>query len=138
MRMRKAAIALISLFAAVSLNARAGSVAGTGGSTEITQLLNHVELITQSSNTLNTVRNTLQSAMSLQQSLQQLDPSTLANLSGLPMDQLNQMMGLYSQVNNTLQAYQYLQSQMQSFKDGVQYTGTVSYTHLTLPTKRIV
>ncbi|WP_163351453.1 hypothetical protein, partial [Klebsiella aerogenes] len=86
-------------------------------------LLNHVELITQSSNTLNTVRNTLQSAMSLQQSLQQLDPSTLANLSGLPMDQLNQMMGLYSQVNNTLQAYQYLQSQMQSFKDGVQYTG---------------
>ena len=38
MRMRKAAIALISLFAAVSLNARAGSVAGTGGSTEITQL----------------------------------------------------------------------------------------------------
>ena len=123
MRMRKAAIALISLFAAVSLNARAGSVAGTGGSTEITQLLNHVELITQSSNTLNTVRNTLQSAMSLQQSLQQLDPSTLANLSGLPMDQLNQMMGLYSQVNNTLQAYQYLQSQMQSFKDGVQYTG---------------
>ncbi|RSW73171.1 hypothetical protein EGH61_25500, partial [Klebsiella aerogenes] len=39
------------------------------------------------------------------------------------MDQLNQMMGLYSQVNNTLQAYQYLQSQMQSFKDGVQYTG---------------
>jgi P-type conjugative transfer protein TrbJ len=50
----------------------AGSVAGTGGSTEITQILNNVELVNQSAQMYQQVQQTLQQVMMEKQQLQNL------------------------------------------------------------------
>ncbi|GAB3441583.1 P-type conjugative transfer protein TrbJ [Massilia solisilvae] len=63
---------LPSLAFAISSIASAGSVAGFGGSTEVTQILNNVELVNQSAQMYQQVQNTLQQVMMEKQQLQNL------------------------------------------------------------------
>lgn len=63
----------IVLIVVAGLNeANAGSVAGFGGSTEVTQILNNAELINQSTQMYQQVQNTLQQVMMEKQQLQNL------------------------------------------------------------------
>lgn len=117
---RGTAVAL-ALVAPATMVAHAGSVAGNGGATEITQLLNHAELVTSAIDQLNTVHNTLQGALYLEQSLKQLDPSTIAQMTGFPVQELQQLAGLNDQVTSAMQAYQQFQQGVQGFQQGSQY-----------------
>lgn len=56
----------------LSTSSNAGSVAGFGGSTEVTQILNNVELVNQSAQMYQQVQNTLQQVMMEKQQLQNL------------------------------------------------------------------
>jgi DNA-binding transcriptional MerR regulator len=94
----------------------AGSVAGTGGATEVTQLLNNGELINQTSQQIATVSNTLSTANATLQQLKQLDPSVIAKMTGLPLDQIQKLgdaykvmssaVGVYNQAANVLKQAQ--------------------------------
>lgn len=59
--------------------AHAGTVAGTGGSTEVTQIMNNVELVNQSAQMYQQVQQTLQQVMMEKQQLQNLVASPLQN-----------------------------------------------------------
>lgn len=109
---RAAAISLV-VAAQAGANVNAGTVMGNGGATEVTQLMNHVELISNALNTANTVRNTLQTVVNLKAQLTQLNPQTIAQMVGLPMDQINQLVGLYGQVNQVIGDYQQVQGLLQ-------------------------
>jgi len=109
---RAAAVSLV-VAAQAGANVQAGTVAGNGGATEITQIMNHIELITNALNTANTVRNTLQTVVNLKAQLTQLNPQTIAQMVGLPMDQINQLVGLYGQVNQVIGDYQQVQGLLQ-------------------------
>ncbi|RFP24189.1 P-type conjugative transfer protein TrbJ [Duganella sp. BJB488] len=67
---KKALLPYLAL--AISSIASAGSVAGFGGSTEITQILNNVELVNQSAQMYQQVQQTLQQVMMEKQQLQNL------------------------------------------------------------------
>ncbi len=102
---RSAAVSLI-VVAQSGMSVNAGSVGGNGAATEVTQLANHTELIANALNTANTVKNTLQTVVELKAQLMQLNPQTIAQMVGLPIDQINQLVGLYGQVNQVIGDYQ--------------------------------
>ena len=62
----------LALSVAVAFPASAGSVAGTGGATEVTQILNNVELVSQSAQLVQQVNYTLQQVQMMQRQLQNL------------------------------------------------------------------
>lgn len=69
--MRKVVLAALAGSMVMS-TANAGSVAGNGGSTEITQILNNVELIQQSAQMYQEVQNTIQQVTMMQSQLKNL------------------------------------------------------------------
>ncbi len=68
--LRKAVI--VALAGTMTLSANAGTVAGNGGSTEITQILNNFELLVQSQQMYQEVQNTIQQVQMMQQQLKNL------------------------------------------------------------------
>lgn len=98
-------IALI-LFAAAAIpfTAQAGGGA-TGGSTEITQLMNNFELISQVGEAVNTTSNTLMTAQSTMQQLRQLGPDVVAQMTGLPIDQVQKMADAYQVMSKASTVY---------------------------------
>lgn len=62
----------VALAAAVSSGANAGSVAGFGGATEVTQILNNVELVNQAAQMYQQVQYTIQQVTMMQQQLKNL------------------------------------------------------------------
>ncbi len=110
LRLPVAIVAAIAVLVMAAPSARAGTVAGTGGSTEITQLLNNAQLIKQNASEINTVRNTLQSAMYLKQTLRQLDPATIARLAGVPIDQVRALATMDNQLGGLMDSEQSVQA----------------------------
>ena len=84
---KSGAAALIVTSTGLSLPARAGTVAGFGGSTEITQILNNVQLlgagIQQGLTAARTLQGVVQRALQIQQQFQQLQ-TMLRNIETLP------------------------------------------------------
>lgn len=100
-----ASIALISIPAAMPRPAVAGG-GMTGGSTEITQILNHIELVSNVAEQVQTVANTLSSAQGIIQQLKQLNPTALAEMVGLPVEAVQAMADAYQVFNNAQDVYQ--------------------------------
>lgn len=115
----KIRLSMLSL-AMFALPAYAGGGA-TGGATEITQLMNHAELISNVVNTANSVQNTLRSAMYLYQSLQNLDPNTIARMAGFPAQDIQTMANLYGQVSTLQSTAQQAAQVLNNFQTGAQY-----------------
>lgn len=68
--LRKAVV--VALAGSMVVSANAGTVAGNGGSTEITQILNNFELLTQSAQMYEEVQNTIQQVTMMQAQLKNL------------------------------------------------------------------
>ena len=122
----------VSLLVAAQSGAvvHAGTVFGNGGALELTQQLNHIELITNAINTANTVKNTLQTYVALKQQLQQLNPATIAQLVGVPVDTINQLAGLYNGVSTVMNDYQQVQQLLQQAQSESNYMGMSPWQYL--------
>lgn len=94
----------LTLAAALSLPAHAGGGA-TGGATEVTQLLNHIELVMQVGEATQTTANTLQTAQATMQMLRQLSPDAIAQMTGVPIDQVEKMAEAYVVMSQATQVY---------------------------------
>ena len=92
--MRKAVLASMVCSMVIS-TANAGSVAGNGGSTEVTQILNNVELVQQSAQMYQQVQQTLQQVQMEQQQLRNLmsAPQQLWGQAQQDLTQLTQLVG---------------------------------------------
>ena len=88
------------------------------GATEITQIMNNIELITQVGEAVQTTSNTLMTAQSTMQALRQLPESAISGaMGGLPVDKvramadayvvMNQATGVYKDAENVLRKAQY-------------------------------
>lgn len=79
--------------AAVAHVAHAGTVAGTGGSTEVTQIMNNVELVNQSAQMYQQVQQTIQQVQYSKQQLQNLvaAPQMLWGQAQSDLQQLSQL-----------------------------------------------
>lgn len=88
---RTVAAALVA--AIFTQSAQAGSVAGFGGSTEITQILNNVELIQQAAMMYQQVQNTIQQVKYMEQQLQNLvkAPQMVWGQAQADLQQLSQL-----------------------------------------------
>lgn len=84
------AVGLSILFAAP---AHAGAM--TGGATEITQIMNHVELVMQVSEAINTTSNTLMTAQATMQQLRQLPQSVTNSMNGPALEKVRAMAEAY-------------------------------------------
>lgn len=111
---------VVAVLAVGGGGAHAGSVAGFGGSTEITQIMNNLELVKQVMQEAETVRNTLQSAMYLKKSLQQMDPRELARMLQRPLDEVRAMASMHDQLGGLIDSERDLFKRMGRFKDGAQ------------------
>ncbi len=89
-------------------------------STNYTQLSQYAKDIQGVIEQAQTVQNTLQSSMYLQQSLQQLDPATLAGLSGNPLASVQGLAQQYNTLGGLTSSYNGLLSQMTAFQTGAQ------------------
>lgn len=89
-------VALVSTMAVSAANA--GSVAGNGGSTEVTQILNNVELIQQSAQMYQQVQQTLQQVQMAQQQLKNLMAAP-QQLWGQAQQELTSLTQLVAQTN---------------------------------------
>jgi hypothetical protein len=117
------AAALLGLFAATASFAPAPAIAGgatycVNCSGWVTQLAQQVQQITTAANTAQTVRNTLQQVLYLGQTLKQLDPATLSQMTGQPLDQVMAMRQMYDQLGPMISNYSQLSSQMEQFQQG--------------------
>ncbi len=117
------AAALLALFAAMASFAPAPAIAG--GATYCvncsgwqTQLAQQVQQISTAENTAQTVRNSLQQVLYLGQTLKQLDPSTLAQMTGQPLQQIGAMQQMYSQLGPMIDTYSQLSNRMLQFQQG--------------------
>ncbi len=96
----------IGLIAALSLSVSAHAGGGmTGGATEVTQIMNHVELISQVGEAVQTTSNTLMSAQATMQQLRQLAPSTIAQMAGVPIDQVQKLANAYTVMSRSVGVY---------------------------------
>lgn len=84
------AVGLSMLFAAP---AWAGAM--TGGATEVTQIMNHVELVMQVSEAINTTSNTLMTAQATMQQLRQLPQSVTDSMNGTALEKVRAMADAY-------------------------------------------
>ena len=89
-----------------------GGGGGVGGATEVTQMLNHAELITNAQNAITTATNTLRQVQQLDQQLQNLPAGAVALILGNASPDLKAALGLYQQMNATQTAYQQLQQRL--------------------------
>lgn len=89
-------------------------------STNYTQLSQYAKDIQGVIEQAQTVQNTLQSSMYLGQSLQQLDPTTLAGLSGNPLSSVQGLAAQYNTLGGLTSSYNGLLSQMTAFQTGAQ------------------
>ncbi len=70
--------------------------AATGGATEVTQIMNHAELVMQVSEAINTTSNTLMAAQATMQQLRQLPQSVIdQSMKGLPLEKVRAMAEAY-------------------------------------------
>ncbi len=115
------AVGLIAALAASSL-AYAGGGA-TGGATEITQLLNKAELVAQVGESVQTTSNTLMSAQATMQQLRQLAPSTIAQMSGVPIDQVQKLANAYTVMSRSVGVYKDASDVLQKAADDSQRLG---------------
>ncbi len=95
----------IFLVSLTSASAHAGGGA-TGGATEVTQLLNHIELVAQVGEAVQTTSNTLMTAQATMQMLRQLSPDVVSQMTGLPIDQVEKMAEAYTVMSQATQVYQ--------------------------------
>lgn len=97
---------IIPIFlASLTMPAHAGGGL-TGGATEITQLANHVELIAQVGEAVQTTANTLMTAQSTMQMLRQLPASVLNEaMSGLPVEKVQAMADAYKVMSQATAVY---------------------------------
>ncbi len=89
---------------ALALPAHAGGA--TGGATEVTQLLNHIELVAQVGEAVQTTSNTLMTAQATIQMLRQLSPDVVSQMTGLPIDQVAKLAEAYTVMSQATQVYQ--------------------------------
>ncbi len=105
------AFGLTVLFA---VPAQAGAM--TGGATEWTQIANHIELVTQVGEAINTTSNTLMTAQATMQQLRQLPQSVADSMSGPALEKvramaeayrvMSQASGVYKDAENVLRKAQ--------------------------------
>lgn len=117
------AAALLALFAATASFAPAPAVAG--GATYCvncsgwqTQLAQQVQQVRTALSSAQTVRNTMQQVLYLGQTLKQLDPATLSQMTGQPLEQITAMRQMYDQLGPMIDNYSQLSNQMQQFQQG--------------------
>lgn len=97
---------LIPVFLFLPLTAAAGGGGITGGATEVTQLLNHAELIAQVGQAVQTTSNTLMTAHSTMQMLRQLPQTVLDDaLKGLPVDKVQALADAYVVMSDAVGVY---------------------------------
>jgi hypothetical protein len=106
--------AAVALAAAVA-TAHAGS-GPAGFSTEITQLANKVELVSTAASTAKTVTNTLQTVMHLAQSLHSMDPAVVAQMMGVDIDGLNDLIKLHDAASDLQQSYEQTAQVLDGFR----------------------
>ncbi|MET3448267.1 conjugal transfer protein TrbJ [Ralstonia sp. 1138] len=107
------------MLATTALPTRAGSVAGTGGATEVTQLLNHLELVDSVAQQAQMVQTQLNQYATMVQQLQQIPQSLLGSVT-MPWQKLvatyqglaNTVGSVQRTFNNAYQVLQYRQGQM--------------------------
>lgn len=119
---------LVALAGTVCISAaRAGSVAGNGGATEVTQLLNNVELVQQSEQMYQQVENTLQQVQMMAQQLKNL-ASAPAQLWGQAQADLVQLTQLVNQTTAIGYAAGNIDLQFrQAFPGYAQTAGTTNF-----------
>lgn len=112
---------VVAIAAAVCVTAppsRAGSVMGTGGGTEVTQILNNIALIKNVAQTAETVRNTVKTALYLKRSLETLSPGTIARMTGVPIDQVRSLAKLDVQLGGLMDSANDVQGVLQDVASG--------------------
>lgn len=105
MKMKKIITAFIFIFALPApVQSHAGAAAG--GASEVTQLMNNIELVSQVGEATQTTANTLMTAQSTMQQLRQLPSSVLnESMSGLPVDKVRAMADAYVVMNRSTAVY---------------------------------
>ena len=102
---RFAAIGMAALMIMAPLQSHAGG-GMTGGSTEITQLMNNIELVSQVGEAVQTTANTLMTAQSTMQMLRQLPASVIDEaMGGLPVEKVQAMADAYVVMSQATSVY---------------------------------
>ncbi len=96
-------VALAAALATAPVGGHAGAAAG--GASEWTQVLNHAELMSQVSEATATTSNTLITAQTTMQQLRQLSPGTIAQMSGLPIEQVRKLAEAYTVMSRASSVY---------------------------------
>jgi P-type conjugative transfer protein TrbJ len=123
---RKAVITALACCMIVS-TANAGSVAGNGGATEVTQILNNFELVTQSAQLYTEVQQTLQTMNDVHSQLQNLITAP-QQLWGQAQQDLTQLTQLVSQTTAISYAAGNIDQQFrQAFPGYAQSAGATNY-----------
>lgn len=103
--MRSRAITPLALtLATLAPPAHAGAM--TGGATEITQIMNHVELVMQVSEAINTTSNTLMTAQATMQQLRQLPQSVADSMNGPALEKVRAMAEAYRVMSQARGTYE--------------------------------
>lgn len=98
----RGALPVLVLSLTMMLPVYAGTL--TGGATEWTQIANNIQLMQSYAEQVNTVRNTLQSARSLQQQLKQLDPRVLDSLTSDSYSDVRRMADMADRLNDVMRS----------------------------------
>lgn len=90
----------------LAFSAPAHSTGLVAGATEITQIMNNIELVAQVGEATQTTANTLMTAQATMQQLRQLPASVLnGSMSGLPIEQVRAMADAYVVMNQATAVY---------------------------------
>ena len=114
------AVAFVAMAALAGPALAGGATYCVNCSTTFTQLSQYAKDIQGVLEQAQTVQNTLQSSMYLKQSLQQLDPATLAGLSGNPLSSVQSLASQYNTLGGMTNSYNGLLSQLTAFQMGAQ------------------
>lgn len=109
---------LVSILAAFVFSAAHAGGGMTGGSTEITQLLNFAELTSQTTETIQQTSTQIAQLVNLQRMLTTAPGAVLGQM-GLPTNQLSSAMNLYGSVSQARQALTSANSSMGSFQTAI-------------------
>lgn len=94
----------LAMAGAFATSAHAGAM--TGGATEITQIMNHVELVMQVSEAINTTSNTLMTAQATMQQLRQLPQSVTDSMNGPALEKVRAMAEAYRVMSQARTTYE--------------------------------